>query len=108
MSKFGAETSKMVDRTPTIELVVSALRTDVNAARVEALILENRRATIRDLLVSLEVNATLSIKNRGAVEVMDAVRKCWTEEHNNQSFEITVSDLQQFKEGSELPEFIVT
>jgi hypothetical protein len=56
----------------------------------------------------LEVTATLSIKNRGAVEVMDAVRKCWTEEHKNQSFEIAVSDLQRFKEGSELPEFIVT
>jgi hypothetical protein len=82
--------------------------TDVNAARAEELILGNRRVTIRDLFVSLEVYATLSMKNHGAVEVMDAIRKCWTEEHKNQSFEITVSDLQQFKEGSELPEFIVT
>ena len=80
----------------------------MNAARAEALILENRRATIRDLFVSLEVCATLSIKNRGAVEVMDVVRKCWTEEHKNQSFESTVSDLQQFKGGSELPESIAT
>jgi hypothetical protein len=81
---------------------------DVNAARAEALILENGRVTVRDLFVSLEVYATLSMKNRGAVEVMDAVRKCWTEEHKNQSFEITVSDVQQFKEGSELLEFVVT
>jgi hypothetical protein len=48
------------------------------------------------------------MKNRGAVEGMDAVRKCWTEEHKSQSFEITVEDLKQFKEGSELPEFIMT
>jgi hypothetical protein len=48
------------------------------------------------------------MKNRGAVEVMDAVRRCLTEEHKNESFEVTVSDLQQFKEGSELPEFVVT
>lgn len=80
----------------------------MNAARAEALILENGRVTVRDLFVSLEVYATLSMKNRGAVEVMDAVRKCWTEEHKNQSFEITVSDVQQFKEGSELLEFVVT
>jgi len=80
----------------------------VNAARAEALILENRRVTIRDLFISLEVSATLSMKSRGAVEVTDAERNCWTEEHKNQSFEITVSDLQQRKEGSELPEFIVT
>jgi len=86
----------------------STKRTDVNAARAETLIFENRRVTIRDLFVSSEVSATLSMKNRGALEGMDAVRKCWTEEHKNQIFEITVSDLQQFKEGSELPEFIVT
>ena len=79
----------------------------MNAARAEALFLENRRVTIQDLFVSLEVYATLSMKNRGAVEVMDAVRKCWTEEHKNQIFEITVSDLQQFKEGGELLEFMV-
>jgi hypothetical protein len=47
------------------------------------------------------------MKKLGAVEVMDAVRRCLTEEHKNQRFEITLSDLQQFKEGSELPEFIV-
>jgi hypothetical protein len=80
----------------------------VKAARAEALILENRQVAIRDLFVSLEVYATFSMKDRGAVEVMDALRRCLTEEHKNQSFEITLSDLQQFKEGSELPEFIVT
>jgi hypothetical protein len=40
MSKFGAETTKMVERTSIVELVGSALRTDVNAARAEALILK--------------------------------------------------------------------
>jgi hypothetical protein len=68
----------------------------VNAARAEVLILENRRVTIRDLFVSLEVIATLSLKKRGAVEVTNAVMRCLTEEH------------KQLKERSDLPEFILT
>lgn len=68
----------------------------MNAARAKALILENRRVTVRDLFVSLEVIATLSLKKRGAVEVMNAVRGCLTKEH------------KQLKEGNDLSEFIVT
>lgn len=60
----------------------------MNAAQAEALILENRRVTIRDLFVSLEVYTTLSMKNRGAVEVMDAGRKSTKTKVSSKLFQI--------------------
>jgi hypothetical protein len=78
MPKFGADCENGRTNVHIFKLVGSALRTDVNAAQAEVLILENRRVTVRDLFLSLDVYATLTMRNRGAVEVMNAVVK-WNE-----------------------------
>jgi histone-lysine N-methyltransferase SETMAR len=92
----------------------STSRTDVNAARVEELILENRRVTIRDLSAALELSIGtvhyIVHEELGFRKVCARwAPKCLSEEHKNRRFEIVLSHLQRFKEDeSEFLESIVT